>query len=314
MRYTKLGRSGPVVSAVGLGSLALAGAYGGIGTAEADRLIRRALDSGVTLLDTADFYAGGRIERLIGRAVAGRDGQVLVSTRGGPAQAGDGPDRLARLVRACEASLGRLGRDHVDLYYLRCGDGVQVETGTARLAELVRAGKIRYLGLSGGTPEQIRRAHAIHEITAVAVECSLQTGPPDAELLRTVRELGIALVAARPLGRGLLTGRIKCPAAFEEGDWRRADPRFGREGRELGAAPLRAVESAASRLDLSAGRLALAWLMAQDGPVVPVPSTRSPVHLEMNLAATRVDLPPEVRDELAGLFPAAYGPSASDLL
>ena len=320
LRYTRLGRGGPVISNIGLGSLALSGAYGPIGGHEAFGLIRKAMDSGVTLLDTADFYAAGEVERLVGRAIAGRRDEVVVSTRGGVRHGGPGepiefdasPDYLAR---ACEASLNRLGVDYVDLYYLHCQDDrVPVEEAVSRLSELVRAGKIRYLGLSNGTFDQVRRAHAVHPVTALAIEFSLwgRYAPP--ELLDEARRLGLGVVAARPLGRGFLTGRIRSPLQLGTGDWRHADPRFQQEHLRLSARPLRQIEAAAAQLDLGAGRLALAWLLSHGEHVVPVPSTRDQVHLEMNLAASDVRLTPETRDRLAGILPSISADHPGPLL
>ncbi|MFI6507597.1 aldo/keto reductase [Streptosporangium sp. NPDC050855] len=321
MRYTRLGPTGPVISSVGLGSLALTGVYGRSGTAGADRLIRSALDAGVTLFDTAGFYAGGRVESLIGRAVTGRRDEVVVTTRGGVRRHGprgtEGFDgRPASLDRDCDASLRRLRTGRIDLFYLDCQDEhATVEASVARLSELVAAGKIGHLGLTGGTPQQVRRAHAVHPITALAVEYSLWGRRPAPGLLATVRELGIAVVAARPLGRGFLTGRVGPHADFEPGDWRRADPRFDPAARRSDATRLRTLEAMAARLDVGAGRLALSWLLAQDDHVVPVPSTRDPVHLEMNLSASSVELPVETREALSALFPSrAAGHSSPPLL
>ncbi|QYC42726.1 General stress protein 69 [Nonomuraea coxensis DSM 45129] len=310
-----------MVSVLGLGSLALSGAYGRVDQGEAGRLIHRAVDAGVTLLDTADFYAAGGVESLIGRALAGRHEHVVVSTRGGvrlPRPAGravfDGdPDFLEQ---SCHASLRRLRTDCIDLYYLHCQDDrVPLEASMTRLADLVRAGKIRHVGLSNGTPEQIKRAHAVHEVCAVGVEFSLWGPPPSPVLLDTARELNIAVVAARPLGRGFLTGRLRRPARLGPGDWRQADPRFRPEHRRFADRRLRALESVAAQLDLGTGRLALSWLFSQGEHVVPVPSTRDQVHLEMNLAAAAVRLPPHIIDALAGSPPAAhYDQSPSALL
>lgn len=325
MRYTRLGRSGPLISSIGLGSLALSGAYGRVDPAEADLLVRRALDAGVTFLDTADFYAAGEVERLVGRAVAGRSDDVVVATRGGARPRGPGPvvefdGRPEYLEQACDSSLKRLGADHVGVYYLYCQDSrVPIEDSMTRLAGLVRAGKIRYLGLSNSTAEQLRRAHAVHPITALAIEYSLWGTCIDPALLATARELGVSVVAARPLGRGFLTGRIRSDARLDPGDWRRSDPRFRPERLRLHTGPLRRLESVAARLDLGAGRLALAWLLSREEPIVPVPSTRDPVHLEMNLTAAAVELPPEAREWLAGLSPHSFpsdtgGPAPAPLL
>ncbi|WP_049576456.1 aldo/keto reductase, partial [Nonomuraea sp. SBT364] len=321
MRYTRLGPSGPVISGVGLGSLALTGAYGAVGDTDADRLIRSALDAGVTFLDTAGFYAAGHVESLIGRAVARRGEGVVVATRGGVRRHGprgtvESDGRPGSLERDCDASLRRLRTGRIGLFYLDCQDErVPVESSVERLSELVAAGKIGHLGLTGGTSQQVRRAHAVHPITAIAVEFSLWGRRPSAVLLDTVRELGIAVVAARPLGRGFLTGRVGPRPAFGPGDWRLADPRFDPERHEACAPQLKTLEAMAARLDVGAGRLALSWLLAQGEHVVPVPSTRDPVHLEMNLAASSVELPADTRDALSGLFPACPpGQSSPPLL
>ncbi|MGN9788333.1 aldo/keto reductase [Nonomuraea sp. ZG12] len=312
MRYTRLGRTGPVISAIGLGSMALSGAYGHVDATEASRLVRRALDAGVTFFDTADFYAAGEVERLVGRAVAGRSAEIVVATRGGvrvrgPKEPVEFDDRPGCLERACESSLRRLGIDHIGLYYLQCrGSHVPIEDSVARLAELVRAGKIRHIGLSNATPEQLRRACAVHPIAALAIEYSLWGTCIDASLLATARELGVSIVAVRPLGRGFLTGRIRTHDRLAPGDWRRSDPRFRPERLRLHAGPLQRLETVAARLDLGTGRLALAWLLTRDEHIVPVPSTRDQVHLEMNIAASAVELPPEVRERLTGLFPGRF--------
>lgn len=291
--------------------MALSGAYGHVDATEADRLIRRALDAGVTFLDTADFYAAGEVERVIGRAVAGRSGELVVATRSGIRMRGaqepaEFDDRPGRLERACEASLRRLGIDHIGLYHLQCrGSHVPIEVSVAQLAELVRLGKIRHIGLSNATTEQLRRAHTVHPIAALAIEYSLWGACVDATLLATARELGVSIVAVRPLGRGFLTGRIRIDR-LAPGDWRRSDPRFRPERLRLHTGRLQRLETVAARLDLGTGRLALAWLLARDEHVVPVPSTRDQVHLEMNIAASAVELPPEVRERLTGLFPGSF--------
>lgn len=305
---------GPLISNIGLGSLALSGAYGSVDPAEAERVVRRALDAGVTFLDTADFYAAGEVERLIGRAVAGRSDDVVVATRGGarvrgPEEPVEFDSRPDYLEQACESSLKRLGADHVGIYYLYCQDsGVPIEHSMTRLAALVRAGKIRYIGLSNGTADQLRRAHAVHPVTALAIEYSLWGTCVDSALLATARELGVSVVAARPLGRGFLTGRIRSDDRLDPGDWRRADPRFRPERLRSHAGPLQRLEAVAARLDLGSGRLALAWLLSREEHIVPVPSTRDQVHLEMNIAASAVKLPPESREWLTGLSPQGFPP------
>ncbi|GAA0440092.1 oxidoreductase [Acrocarpospora corrugata] len=303
MRYTRLGRAGPVISNIGLGTLALSGAYGPVDPGEAFDLIGRALDSGVSFVDTADLYDDGRVERLIGRAVASRREEIVICTRG------------SGTAQACEASLKRLGVDAIDLYYLRCRrQDAPIEEDMAQLADLVSAGKIRYLGLSNGSLRQLRQAHAVHPLTALAVEYSLWGLPAQPGLLAEVLRLGLSVVAARPVGRGFLTGRIRSADQLTPGDWRRRDPRFQPAGLRRGLDPLREVEDVAARLDLGAGRLAIGWLLSQGEHVVPVPSTRDQVHLEMNLAASDVALAPDIRDELSRIFPPAADQSDSLLL
>jgi aryl-alcohol dehydrogenase-like predicted oxidoreductase len=318
--YTRLGHTGPVISNIGLGSLALTGAYGHVDPRDTLGLIRKALDGGVTFVDTADFYAAGELERLVGQAVDGRRGEVLVATRGGVRHGGRGQPiefdaRPDYLERACEASLDRLGADCVDLYYLHCQDDrVPVEESVARLATLVQAGKIRYLGLSNATLDQLKRAHAVHPVTALSVEYSLWGLRAPQELLDEARRLGASVIAARPLGRGYLTGRIRSPIQLGTDDWRHADPRFQPEHLRLSMRPLRQIEAAAAQLDLGAGRMALGWLLSHGHHIVPVPSTRDQVHLEMNLAASSVRLQPETVAKLSSLFPVADTDQSTSLL
>ncbi|WP_066370223.1 aldo/keto reductase [Herbidospora mongoliensis] len=303
MRYTRLGRDGPVISNIGLGTLALSGAYGSVDPGGALNLIGRALDAGVSIVDTADLYDDGQVERLVGRAVASRREEIVVCTRGnGTAQ-------------ACEASLKRLDVDAIDLYYLRSPHrDAPVEESMSGLADLVRAGKVRHVGLSDGTLRQLREADAVHPVAALAVEYSLWGLRAQPGLLAEARRLGVSVVAARPVGRGFLTGRIRSADQLTPGDWRRRDPRFHPADLRRGLDPLRAVEDVAARLDLGAGRLALGWLLSQGDHVVPMPSTRDEVHLEMNLAASEVRLDPDIRDELSRIFPPGAADQSESLL
>ncbi|GLX92964.1 aldo/keto reductase [Herbidospora sp. NBRC 101105] len=303
MRFTRLGRYGPVISNIGLGTLALSGAYGAVEPGDALNLIGRALDAGVSIVDTADLYDDGRVERLIGRAVAGRRQEVVVCTRG------------SGTAQACEASLKRLDVDAIDLYYLRSPHrDAPVEESMSGLADLVRAGKVRHVGLSDGTLRQLREASAVHPVAALGVEYSLWGLRAQPGLLDEARRLGVSVVAARPVGRGFLTGRIRSADQLAPGDWRRGDPRFHPAGLRRGQDPLRAVEDVAARLDLGAGRLALGWLLSQGDHVVPVPSTRDEVHLEMNLSASEVRLAPGIRDELSRIFPPGTADQSDSLL
>lgn len=295
-------------SAIGLGCGAFSGGYGLVDEGESIRTIQHALDIGITIIDIADFYRAGDVERTVGRAISGRRHETLIATRGGMRFNRDGkpigvdgsPDYLAR---ACDASLRRLSVDHIDLYYLASVDAfVPVEDSIGRLTELVTAGKIDRIGLSKASAEQLRLAHATHPLAAVASEYSLLERGVEAEVLPAARELGIDLFACRPLARGLLTGRISSVDHLEADDFRRGDRRFWRESVARRKDMLLAAEKMAAEKDVSLVRLALAWLLSQPG-VVPVPSTRNRLHLEMNAAAVDVQLSTAERDQIAALFP-----------
>ncbi|MFI5528219.1 aldo/keto reductase [Kitasatospora sp. NPDC051853] len=304
MAAARLGAAGPLTSRLGLGCLPLGGAYGPADPAGAVRLIRLAMDSGVALLDAADLTHRGEVLRLVGRAVADRRDEVTIAAHSRPAR---GPARAVGDPRAVaagiEAALRRLGTDHVDLYYLHPGrSAVPIEDQIGLLAGQVTAGKVRHLGLGGGTAEQLVRAHRTHPIAALAVEYSLWRTRAEREQLPAARRLGIGVVAVRPLGRGLLTGRLADPARLAPDDLRRADLRFAPGRLAAARARLAELERTAAGLDVGAGRLALAWLLSRGEDVVPVPGTRDPVHLEMNLAAAAVRLPEGTGERLAVLF------------
>jgi aryl-alcohol dehydrogenase-like predicted oxidoreductase len=312
MSIGKIEEHGPNSPVIGLGSRAFTGGYGPVDEEEAIRTIQHALNIGIALFDVADFYAGGEVERTVGRAIAGRRDEVLLATRGGlvfdaagrPTAIDASPDALSR---ACDASLRRLSVDRVDLYYLaRIDPNVPVEESVGRLGELVDAGKIRHIGLAKATAEQLHRAHATHPVVALAHEYSLLERGIEAEQLPAARALGVTVVACRPLARGLLTGRISSVDHLFADDLRRGDPRFWRENAERRRDMLLAAEEMAAEKDVSLGRLALAWLMAQPG-IVPVPSTRNRLHLEMNAAAIGIPLTPEEQDRLGAIFPAKWG-------
>ncbi|WP_084960769.1 aldo/keto reductase [Thermoactinospora rubra] len=289
-----LGRHGLVSSAIGLGTAAFTGAYGPADARESVRVIRHALDLGVTMLDaTARFpgsFPGSEVERLVGRAIAGRRDRVVLAAL---ARA-DG--RRQGLAGACDAALRRFGVDHIDVYYLDCATWRRpVEEGVGELAALVAAGKVRHIGLSEPSAEQIRRAAAEQPVSVIACEYSLWRRQAELDRLPAAREHRIGVVACRPLGRGFLAGTIRSAAQLAEGDVRHGDPRFEPYAIERGLRALRPAEETAARLHLGLGRLALAWLLARGGDVVPIPSTRSRVHLEMNVSAAAVDA------DLAGL-------------
>jgi aryl-alcohol dehydrogenase-like predicted oxidoreductase len=309
MNVSGVGEPGLHSAAIGLGCGAFAGGYGFVDRSEIAKTVRHALDIGVAMLDTADFYGGGEVERLVGRAIKARRDEALIATRGGYRFDADGKPvgvdgSPGYLSKACNASLRRLAVDHIDLYYLaRVDPDVPVEDSVGRLAELVTAGKIRHIGLSKASAEQVRRAYAVHPVTALASEYSLLARQVETADLPTARELGIVLVACRPFARGLLTGRIKSLDQLDVNDLRRTDRRFRPENVARCIDLLRVAEQMAAERDVGLGRLALAWLLAQPG-VVPVPSTRNRVHLEMNSSAIGVRLTPDECERLAELFAA----------
>ncbi|GGO79803.1 aldo/keto reductase [Nonomuraea cavernae] len=300
-------------AAVGLGSLALTGCYGSADRREAVHTLRNALDMGVPLIDTADHYAAGAVERMIREAVSGGRGDgTLISTRGGLRFARDGAligvdGSPGYLRRACEASLRRLGRGHIDVYYLAGVDPrVPLEESLGVLADLVAEGKIRSIGLSGVSAEQLRRAHAAFPVGALAVEYSLMERRAERELLPAARELGVQVVACRPLGRGLLTGRVASAEAFGSGDVRRGQDRFQADRLRRQAWRLRAAGEVATGMSAGLTRLALAWLLSRQDGVVPVPSTRHGLHLEMNVTSARLTVGSAESERLEACFPVGW--------
>ena len=301
------------VAAVGLGCMGMSDFYGAPRDETTDAAsvatIRRAIDLGVTLFDTADMYGPHHNERLLGRALAGRRDEVVVATKfGNVRDPGTGAflriDGTPEYVRAAaDASLQRLGLDHLDLYYQhRVDPTVPIEETVGAMAELVQAGKVRHLGLSEASPATIRRAHAVHPITALQTEYSLWTRDVEAEILPTLRELGIGLVPYSPLGRGFLTGRITSRDDLEPGDFRRTSPRLADGALEANLALVARIRELAATRGVTAGQLALAWVLAQGDDVVPIPGTRRVRYLEENVAATAVPLDD---DDLAALDAAA---------
>jgi aryl-alcohol dehydrogenase-like predicted oxidoreductase len=305
----RLGK-GLEVSALGLGCMGMSEFYGPADEDEAVRTIHRALELGVTLLDTADVYGPFTNEELVGRAIKGRRDDVVLATKFGNVRDADGTRLGIRgdrdyVLQACDASLQRLGVDHIDLYYQhRVDPNTPIEETVSAMAELVQAGKVRYLGLSEAAAETIRRADATHPITALQSEYSLWSRDPEAEILPTVRELGIGFVAYSPLGRGFLSGRFRSPDDIPEGDFRRNHPRFQGEnfGRNLDL--VERVQELAAEKAVTPGQLALAWVLAQGDDVVPIPGTTRVGHLEENVAALEVQLTRDDLAELEAVFPA----------
>src|SRR3954462_9604947 len=304
MKTKKLGSQGLEVSAEGLGCMGMSEFYGDADEGEAVRTIHRALELGVNFLDTADMYGPFTNEQLVGRAIADRRDQVVLATKFGNVRSEDGGRHGIRgdadyVRQACDASLERLGLDHIDLYYQhRVDKEVEIEETVGAMKELVEAGKVRHLGLSEASAQTIRRAHAVHPITALQSEYSLWTRDPEDAILPTTRELGIGFVAYSPLGRGFLAGRFQSPDDFEEDDFRKHHPRFQGENFEKNLELVEKVKQIADEKGVTASQLALAWVMAQGDDVVPIPGTTKVKNLEENVAGADVSLSD---DELARL-------------
>ncbi|MGW2394561.1 aldo/keto reductase [Streptomyces lydicamycinicus] len=295
------------VSAQGLGCMGMSHGYGESDDAQSIATINHALDLGVSLLDTSDFYGAGHNEELIGRAIAGRRDEVVLATKFGFANALGEPTAIrgdAAYVReACDASLRRLGVDHIDLYYQhRVDPEVPIEETVGAMAELVQAGKVRHLGLSEASAATIRRAHAVHPIAALQSEWSLWTRDLEDEIAPVCRELGIGLVPFSPLGRGFLTGRYTSVQGLSESDMRRSQPRFADGNLEQNLAIVKKLDELAAEKGVSAGQLALAWVQHRGADVVPIPGTRRQKYLEENLGALAIELTAE---ELAAIDAAA---------
>jgi aryl-alcohol dehydrogenase-like predicted oxidoreductase len=316
MDRRRLGSQGLEVSEEGLGCMGMSEFYGTTDEGEAIATIHRALELGITFFDTADMYGPFTNERLVGRALAGRRDDVVIATKFGNVRA-EGGERLgirgdaAYVKQACDASLERLGVDTIDLYYQHRVDfDTPIEETVGAMAELVEEGKVRYLGLSEAAPATIRRAHAVHPITALQSEYSLWTRDPEAEILPTVRELGIGFVAYSPLGRGFLTGRFTSPDELAEGDFRRNHPRFRGENLERNLELVRRVEELADEKGATPGQVALAWVLSRGDDVVPIPGTKRVRYLEENAAAADLELTDDDLQRLEDAFPV--GATAGD--
>lgn len=314
MRTRKLGDL--KVSALGLGCMGMSEFYGTANEKDAISTIHYALGHGVNFLDTADMYGPFTNEKLVGKAIKDRRDKVVLATKFGNERRADGSwvginGKPEYVRKACDASLKRLGVDHIDLYYQhRVDPSVPIEETIGAMADLVKAGKVRYIGMSEAAPETIRRAAKIHPITALQTEYSLWTRDPEEEILDTVRELGIGFVAYSPLGRGFLTAKFKSPEDIPEDDFRRRNPRFQGDNFYRNRRLAEKVEQLADEKGITAGQLALAWILAQGDDIVPIPGTKHVEYLKDNIAAVDVDLSEEDIQRLDDAMPR--GATAGD--
>jgi aryl-alcohol dehydrogenase-like predicted oxidoreductase len=321
MELRKLGEQGLVVSSLGLGCMGMSAFYGPRDEQESIATIHRALELGVTLLDTADMYGPFTNEKLVGKAIKGRRDRVVLATKFG-IQMDEQGGRLgvngqpAYVRRACDASLERLGVETIDLYYLhRVDPNTPIEDTVGAMAGLVREGKVRFIGLSEAAPATLRRAHAVHPLSALQTEYSLWSRDPEREILPACRELGIGFVAYSPLGRGFLTGRITSRADLDPDDWRQSLPRLTGDNFDRNAALVRRLEELSEHKKMSPAQLCLAWVLHQGDDVVPIPGTKRRSYLEENLGAADAVLSEEDFASLDLAFPpgAAAGDRYSDM-
>ena len=309
MKIRQLGRSGLEVSALGLGCMGMSEFYGAADETESLATVHRALDLGINFLDTADMYGVGRNEELVGRAIRERRDQVVLATKFGSVRGPNGEflgvnGKPEYVKQACEASLRRLGVTHIDLYYQhRVDPQTPIEDTVGAMAELVRQGKVRFLGLSEAAPATIRRAAKVHPIAALQTEYSLWSRDPEGEILQTCRELGIGFVAYSPLGRGFLTGRFKTADDIPQDDWRRRHPRFEGENFERNLHLAATVKELAGQIGCTAAQAALAWVLARGEDVVPIPGTKHAAYLDENVGALQVSLTPAQLGRLDAVFP-----------
>jgi aryl-alcohol dehydrogenase-like predicted oxidoreductase len=320
VEHRRLGTQGLEVGEIGLGCMGMSAFYGATDENEAIATIHRALELGVTLLDTADIYGPHTNERLVGRAIADRRDRVVLATKFGNVLDPDGTRRIdgrpEYVHEACDASLDRLGVDHIDLYYQHRVDATTpIEETVGAMGELIQAGKVRYIGLSEAAPETIRRAHAVHPISALQTEYSLWSREPELEILPAIRELAIGFVPYSPLGRGFLSGRFRSPDELDENDFRRNGPRFQGENLQRNLELAARLRELAEAKNVTAGQLAIAWVLAQGDDVVPIPGTKRRTYLEENVAAAEVQLTEEDLAALDEAFPvgAAEGDRYPDM-